>query len=637
MIRARSAIVAAMACVATAAASREALAAPQLTVTSSTAQAEVGESFTVQLKAMVDQGEPQPSSPELVPPRDLSVVGQSEGTQMVMVQSGGQASVRVGLQAQWQVVGQKPGKYTIPGPSVMWNGRRVSGSPIPIEIVPSTGRPRRQPNNPFLMPGGMSFPFGGGFPQPEEAAEPRTAPELALANAPDPSLFILFKVDRNRVVVGQQVSCGTYVYRRIRPPQILSNHDPPLSDFLRIPLTKTPGTDNPVYATAGGNRYVAELVDQMAIFPLHAGDLHTGSVRFTFGGGVLRNPVERASEDQIIHVTEPPRAGRPVGYTLGDVGQFTLTADVQPRRIDEGGEVAVKLRLTGTGNLPQSLRVPERTGIEWLEPERKESIEPQNGVIGGWRTLGYVVRIKESGAVDLGEVTLPYWDPVAGRYQIAKAVLGKIQVSPKLPSVDPRTRQPVDAPPPDPFAGLPSARPTLGAYVAPRPRRLEGNAMWLVIAAPPLLVGAFSITRSAARRVAARRATAKDSPAALAQKALADARAAEKAGDGKTLATALERAVHLAIEGATGLKSRGVLLADLPGELTGHGLAESLAGDLAAALAACDAVRFDPSPSSATTHDLGARVRALVADLGKRETERDPGSVANPPVEAARG
>ena len=39
----------------------------------------------------------------------------------------------------------------------------------------------------------------------------------------------------------------------------------------------------------GGTKYVAELVDQMAIFPLHAGDLHTGQVRFTFGGGPLRS------------------------------------------------------------------------------------------------------------------------------------------------------------------------------------------------------------------------------------------------------------------------------------------------------------------------------------------------------------
>src|SRR6185295_18275056 len=103
----------------------------------------------------------------------------------------------------------------------------------------------------------------------------------------------------------------------------------------------------------------AEMLDQMAIFPLKAGDLHTGQVRFTFGGPTLRAVIERSSQDHVIHVTEPPRAGRPVGYTLGDVGNFSLSASVDPRKVDQGGEVAVRIDLSGTGNLPAQLRMPE--------------------------------------------------------------------------------------------------------------------------------------------------------------------------------------------------------------------------------------------------------------------------------------
>ena len=182
----------------------------------------------------------------------------------------------------------------------------------------------------------------------------------------------------------------------------------------------------------------------------------------------------------------------------------------------------MKLRLEGAGNVPQSLHVPERTGIEWLEPERKESIEPQGGVVRGWRTFGYVVRIKESGSVDLGEVTLPYWDPAAGRYQIARAVLGKIQVNPTVAGLGPTSKDAAEAPPPDPFVTMPSARAVLGPYVAARPRRFEGSIMWLMIAAPPLLVGAFSWGAGAVLRRASKRSAAKDSPVVLAQQALAE-------------------------------------------------------------------------------------------------------------------
>jgi hypothetical protein len=590
---------------------------PHVTVQASATRVEVGESFTVELRAMVEQGGAAPSNAEIAPPRNLSVVSQSEGTQMIVDQTSNHPSVQVGLRAAWQIVAQKPGRYTIPAPTVQWNGHRVAGTPVAIEVVPSTGRHRQPPqsNNPFLLPGGPGFNFSFPSHQDDESSEPRTAPDLALPEAPDPSVFVHTKVDKKSVVVGQQISLGIYVYRRIRNLQILNNHDAPLSEFLRIPLAKNPGTDGAVYATVAGARYLAELLDQMAIFPLSAGDLHTGQFRYTFGGGALHGPADRASEDQVIHVVEPPRAGRPVGYQLGDVGQFTLTAAVDPKRIDQGGEVAVRLRLTGTGNLPQSLRVPARTGVEWLEPERKESIEPQGGVVGGWRTFGYVVRIKESGAVDLGEVSLPYWDPVLGKYQVARAVLGKVEVAPKMPPTDPVTKQLIDQPAPDPFTALPSARTTLGGYAAPKPRRLEGSSLWLLIAAPPLLVMALSAGRSTARRVRAQRAMAKDSPAALARQALADAESAEKGGDGKALATALERALHLAIEGATGLKSRGVLMDDLPEALSQRGVSEALGDEIAGTLEACESVRFDPALDAQTAGDLAARVRAVVKSL----------------------
>ena len=112
--------------------------------------------------------------------------------------------------------------------------------------------------------------------------------------------------------------------------------------------------------------------------------------------------------------------------------------------------------------------MPERTGVEWLEPEKKESIEPQAGLVGGWRTFGYVVRVKESGSIDLGEVTLPFWDPSAKTYQVARAVLGTVAGHADAAAVDPATKQLLDPPAPDPFAAMPAAAPR-----SARTRRLD--------------------------------------------------------------------------------------------------------------------------------------------------------------------
>src|SRR6185503_14499200 len=106
-------------------------------------------------------------------------------------------------------------------------------------------------------------------------------------------------------------------------------------------------------------------------------------------------------------------------------------------------------------------------------------------------------------------------------------------------------------------------RMALGAFAATQaPFWQDGRALWFLLAAPPLLVGLHFGGAGALARLRARRADEKESPAALAEKALHDADAAEEKGDGKALAAAVERAVHLAVEAATALKSRGVLLAE---------------------------------------------------------------------------
>lgn len=592
---------------------------PHVTVRASAETVEVGEPFTVELKAMVERGAATPSDPQLRAPREFTVSGPSESTQTIINGFGARASVKVGIGATWQLVAQRPGHYVIPAPSIQWGSKRLSPrTPVIVDVTPATGRPRRQPTNPFLMPGGPGFNFPWPFHddvEDDEAHDPRAVPALAMPSAPDPAVFVRAIADKKSAVIGEQVTLSFYIYLRYET-QIAAWHEAPLSDFVRQPLLKNPGTEQPVAAIVGGKRWTAKLFDKVAIFPVKAGDLHTGSLRITFGGSRGGRYGDRATEDLVIHVTEPPRAGRPPGYSVGDVGQFGLSASVQPRRVDLGGSVAVMLKVTGAGNLPDKLHLPERTGIEWLDPEKKEAIEPQNGLITGWRTFGYVVRIKESGRVDLGVVDLPYWDPVARKYVVAKAPLGTVEVIPGSPVIDPVTKQAVGAVPPEakPFAGLPDARATLGAYTPPRGRLFDGGALWLLIGAPPVFVGALSAGAGALRRARERRASSKGSPAALAQKALRDAAEAEKLGDTKAIAAALERAVHLAVEGAVELKSRGVLLADLPAELERRGLTGATAEAISGALTDLETIRFDPK---AAARDISARVRALVSELGR--------------------
>jgi len=600
--------------------------APQVTSSASANLVEVGEVFTIELKALGDQSAPQATDPELRAPPAFTARGPSVSTQTFMQFGGGGSSIKVGIGATWRLVANQPGRYSIPGPSVLWNGKRIQTNAVVIEVVAAGKKPKQRNifdpfDNPFLMPGGpgkgLPWPFGEESPEEEEEPD---ASSLSMPKAPDDWIFLRAVPDKKTAVVGEQITVSFYIYYRT-DYKIEEWHEAPLSDFRRFPLLKNPGTEPVVMANVGGQRFHTRVWDRVAVFPLRAGELHTGSLKMRFTARRIGRHNERASDDQIITVTEPPRDNRPPGYAIGDVGRFSLSATVTPRRIEQGGAASVLLKVTGTGNLPQSLRVPERTGIEWLDPEKKESIEAQGNTVAGWRSFGYVVRVKDSGKVDLGTVELPYWDPEAKRYQIEKAVLGTLDVTPVAPVLDPSTRRPTvttDLAKNDPFAALAGPRKALSAFVpAAGPPWQSGATLWLLVAAPPFAVALGFAGAGAARRARARRAAKKDAPAALAARALAEAREAEARGDTKEVAAALERALHLAIEGATGLKSRGVLLADLPAELEARGLDRALADEASGALAACESLRFDPA-AEAAARDLGERARAVVSALEQK-------------------
>lgn len=602
-----------------------------LSAQASARQVEVGEPFSVQLKALTERGGDPPSDPTLRVPSSFTASGPHVSTQSFMQFGTGGSSVKTGIGATWQVVATAPGSFVIPAPSVMFRGKRVRANGIPIEVVPATGKPRR-PQSPFLMPGGpggvfnMPWPFGSPNPADEEDEESAsgTASELAMPTAPDPTLFLRAVVDKTTAVVGEQLTISFYIYTRANA-EMSDRREAPLSDFVRAPLLKNPGTEAPVMAVAGGRRYSVRVLDRVAIFPVRAGELHTGTMSLRFSGRLIGTRVVKKSNDVVVNVTEPPPDGRPAGYSLGDVGQFTMSASVQPRRIEPGGSVAATIRVQGAGNFPQALRIPERTGLEWSDPEKREDIEPANGKISGWRSFGYVVRVNESGKVDLGAVELPVWDPVARRYEVVKADLGSVDVKPASPSSAGSSQANAGVPgadsakDDDSFATLPVFRSALGAYVPPSPPLLDGARLWWLLAAPPLLFGIFTAASGAARAISRRRAEVKASPFTLAERALKDAEQAEQQKDAKELAAALERAVHNAVEHATKLKARGVLLRDLPGELGARGLDADLSARVCEVLSACETIRFDPAATPEAIQDLRARGVSITRDLTRRK------------------
>ena len=323
------------------------------------------------------------------------------------------------------------------------------------------------------------------------------------------------------------------------------------------------------------------------------------------------------SNDIVVEVREPPLQGRPSGYRLGDVGNYRLSAKVEPREIDAGGTVAVLVRLQGIGSLPLRIEVPERTGVEWLDPEVKGEVTITGGKVGGWRSFGYVVRLHDPGDRYLGKIELPFFDPERGEYGKAELDLGNIKVRDAAPGAglgaDAGARDDGrNDPQADPFASMGPARLSMRTWEQSPNQGIEPRWFWALLAAPPLAVALGAASRRTLRALARRRADRRQDPAALAGKAL---RELGRVPDAQARAAAAERAIHLGIQAATGLKARGVLLGELGPELERRGLGPELSEQICALLARCTAIRYEPAPPEDVPDDVAARCRPLVEQL----------------------
>ena len=573
---------------------------PTFSAKLSSTRVEVGEPFTYELRITTQGGDPEVTQLSL--PAGLQKIGESA------MQGGGRTRQTI---VTWQLMAMKPGRFSIPGPPITFNKQRFVPGAQSLEATPSTGRRGSQ----LQLPGGISIRIGGSD-EGDDVPTEKEKPELALPAAPDSLLFLRAVANKKNVVIGEQVTVTFYAYFRanFHPEE---SHDAPFNDFRTVSIMEEPGTQQGgLYARAGQDRYNVKVIGRVAAFPLKTGVLHTGTAKMKLSGFRMGGFTDRESNDEVITVTEPPLEYRPPGYRFGDVGQFKIEALVQARKIDEGGAVPVLITVSGSGSFPDSVRVPDRTGLEWLDPEKKEKLEIHDGTITGSRSFGYVVRVKETGKVDLGAVELSYWNPAARRYEVTRADLGKVEVTRKGPGPASSAAPVVAADPAavDPFVGLSTPRLALGAYVAARPPLWgEGFTLWGLLAAPPLLVAGAFAGSLGLRKARERRAAGADSKHALAEKALDEAADAEARGDTKALAAAVERAIHLAVEDATGLRSRGVLMANLPGELAALGVAADLAESIRASLLACESIRFDPDGAAA--RDLSEQARHVVHEL----------------------
>lgn len=577
--------------------------ADELRIAADPSVVEVGEVLSLRLEGTTTSGDVGAVEPGPTP--GFRVAGRSVmPTRMVSIINGVRTD-RTGLSATFTLVAERTGTFTL-GPAVAtFGGRAVRSTRVEVRVVPRGQAPRRnQPQDPF---GGLFGPRGNMhsnpfdfLDEPKAQDEPILDPKLALPAARGQGSFLHATVDKRAALVGEQVTFSVYLYvdAQGREPQIGDVHEAPTASFVRKSLLANENEAKRVgLAKVGDKVFEVKLVRRVALFPLKAGKLPTGAMSLrVFRTAAQRQNAEsiRESEDFEIAVTEPPTAGKLPGVTPGDVGDFTLRAEVAPREAPRGGAIAVTLTLEGYGNFPSRLALPTVKGVEWLEPEVSEKLGAgPDDRFGGSRTFKYVVRVDEPGAFSLGSVLFPFYSATQKKYDTARADLGFVTVT-----NDGKAPKPGVADEPL-LPTLPAARGALeGTVLATGPISDRAPA-WLLVFASPLAFVALGLGARAKDALAARKETRAASPDAELDRRLA---ACDDALAKNDALAAVRLALAVLEQGALvrlGVSIRGASAAEKREKLASAGLSDADVDAWLDAFAAAEARRYAPEPPTA--------------------------------------
>jgi hypothetical protein len=556
---------------------------------------EVGDTVNYSQQAMVHGGgsasDPRPGSIA-----GFTLAGTSSGPVRMRMSVNGQVDDVNGLTTTWTLRADKVGTFNLGPSQVTIAGKRYSTNPVRVIVAPrGKGTPRmrgRPQNDPFggstLDPFKGLFDFGDDDRRPEPAA-PSADPKLGMDEPRAPVAFLHATVDKTHAVVGEQVTLTVYLYedpyaRQGRPGDV---HEATANDFVKRSLmedeTRAIGAGT---ALVGGKLWNVKLVRKNALFPLKTGHLAIDPMSMTLSQARVGL---RASETLYVDVSEPPIAGRPAGYAVGDVGDMALQATVSPRAISRDGAVGVIVELRGTGNLPAQLNLPVVSGVEWLEPTTTDKLgQMQGDHFGGTRTFSYVVRIHKEGAIDLGEIRLPYFDSDKRSYAVARATLGIVNVASGGPARDAGADQPEVV-----LAGMPKERRTLEG---PHPQSYlsESALYWTALFGSPLACAMALGAHGLIGRWRERRAAASPSAERIAKTRRDEADEACKAEGGQAAMGAVARAMEAGVLLRTGVNLRGAGGEIAKSELEDAGVSAASATEVIAIMRACEDARFSP-------------------------------------------
>ncbi len=567
---------------------------PTVTVLSDADEVEVGQPFTLRIRAegrtVGEVRIPTELDGLTIDPRP-----RRNFASMVLSSSGGMTTV---LERDYSARALRPGTHTLPPLEI-----EVDGAFQKTEAIAITAVAR-----------------GEGARADAPVARPHP-PENVLRL--EDVAYVETRVDKREAYEGEPILLTLELGRLDRQQVDIQGIDrglmPPTTEgFYAIPRLPVPSRTDEA-KTRNGHRYRVTQYHQI-LFPTESGRLTVGAWDWYGTARIIAAPYGIRYEDLALSApaieirVKPLPHPKPEGFR-GAVGRFTLHGEVSPRQVDQGMAVKLLIRVIGEGN-PDAIGepvIPAVDGAQVGEPAKEVSrINDRDGLVFE-KSFNYPLAATEAGDLHIPPVTFTYFDPAAEEYRTESVGPFEVEV---LPTEEPSERVIVDAD--TPYGGMSEEDEVLRAMVTdPGVLRPMRGTVWtwgLLYGSPPL---AYALLTVAARR---HRRFANDEGYARSQRARGRGRRRlDAAPQAPEPAEALYHALTGYLADKCGVPEAGLTSYDAGRLLEARAVEPGLAEGYLRILRACERARFGGGPLSAEEVDAMTHAAYILFDRLERD------------------
>jgi hypothetical protein len=591
----------------------------QFSVTADRTSAALGEQIMITAQAVATKKINSLSAPKLAKTEDFDVVStnrnQSSSTSIQVVNGKMTQTVTMTYLFYYGIAPKKTGSFTVPSLQLVAGGATYA-------------------SNPFVITVGK---------EPAQAAS---------------EVKVSLILNKKNLYVGEQALLTVQVAQKAGTQVQLTQQG--LAD-LYDKLEKALGKDFSVarlfsqlpskgvsQAIGGENYFVVKVT--YALFPINAGAITVAGVPFDYStlkrvqqtrrhgdpffdeffndnffgnSGVEQVTKSALSNSLTVHVTPLPEP--PAGFS-GAVGNFRLSAAVDPRSVAAGEAVTLSLSINGNtrpGNIGD-VAPPQLPECSVFAPEKHLAVDTTANGIVSHKTYKYLIVPKQEGALLIPPLSWSYFDPSAQTYKTLKTDTLAVSVTKggSAPSVQSRylTQEEIRQ------VGQDIRYIKTGITIKRQTDEPYKNPLFIMLYLVPLCIALFSFLY----KIQSQRYR-KDARLGLRQRALSSAlkklAAIEKKPSNKAdeFLGKLCECMEAYISHKFGFPATGKVLIDLGKELEAHGVKEDLAAGLIAFIESMDNYRFGGAAlDKSSGASMVQKTREFIRELDRAKKEAKP-------------